>query len=259
MFNDHFKQFTELISPRDVVGLDKIRVGNKNDGGYVVLKELCEKTDHVYSYGIGDDCSFELDFAEKFPNVQSLFLFDPFISKLPADHSKFEMVRTDFADGMKYYSVIDENTLLKVDVEWAEWKTLLDYDIDRLKKFGQVVIELHLVHADAPMGLTPYFTDFYDCILAEVNAPLFEMYHAVLSKLNGTHVCHHIHANNSLPLTHIGGYKIPPLIEMSFVNRRLVHQSEKSKESFPVEGLDFPNKTDRPDILNWWPIRKVCD
>jgi hypothetical protein len=41
---------------------------------------------------------------------------------------------------------------------------------------------------------------------------------------------------------------------VSFVRKDLVENIQETTASFPVEGLDFPNKTDRADIFcpNSW-------
>ena len=41
---------------------DLIRLGQDNDGGYLVEKKSTEKTKNLISFGLADDWSFEKDF-----------------------------------------------------------------------------------------------------------------------------------------------------------------------------------------------------
>jgi len=60
----------------------------------------------------------------------------------------------------------------------------------------------------------------------------------------------HIHVNNSIPCNIVDNELIPPLIEMSLVNKNLIEKPTLSTSHFPIDGLDYPNKTDRPDITH---------
>ena len=88
----------------------------------------------------------------------------------------------------------------------------------------------------------------------QINEGIFIKYCLALEKLNEHFYIFHAHANNSLPLIEVNGYKFPPLMELSFVRKDLVACAMPTIETFPVEGLDYPNKTDRPDIKDWYPI-----
>ena len=129
--------------------LTKIRIGNKCDGGYIVLKELCEETNVVYSFGVEKDVGFELDFVNKFQKAK-VNLFDPTINSLPYDHKKFTFFKCGV--GPKYNTLkniindVEGNLLLKMDIEWDEWKTFLLSDNTILNKFNQLLIEFHIIH-----------------------------------------------------------------------------------------------------------------
>lgn len=249
---NNIKSFLNQFKVYDV-GLTKIRIGNNGDGGYVTLKELCAKTDTVYSFGVGDDVSFELDFVNRFPNVQEIKLCDPTIDKLPLEHPRFEFFKHCIMD----INPVDipKDSLLKVDVEWNEWEAFDElFNANDLNKFSQILIEFHIVHAEPREWLSPYFKGFYQSVFDKINEDLFARYCEVMRRLNEQFYIFHIHANNSLPLINVGGHTFPPLLEVSFVRKDLARAVYSTSEHFPIEGLDFPNKTDRMDILGWWPI-----
>lgn len=250
--------------------LTKIRIGNKGDGGYIALKEICINTPMVYSFGVGNDVGFEFDFVKNFL-PQEVKLFDPTINALPGElpiftFSKYRFdlktlksskIQTELHIVKKEYSEpknIPDDSLLKIDIEGDEWDALLEFDKKTLKKFSQILIEFHIVHVQPREGLSPYFQKFYQENLNKINEDLFGTYYEIIKKLNEQFYAFHVHANNSLSLIKVGGYSLPPLLEVSFIRKDLVDDVQETITNFPVEGLDFPNKTDRQDILNWYPI-----
>lgn len=234
--------------------LTKIRIGNNCDGGYVAAKELCEKTDTVYSFGIGDDISFELHYINMFPNSKKIKLFDHTVDELPITHPKFSFHKQGIGNGYGTPENIFENSLLKMDVEYCEWEAFELFDNNSLKKFSQILVEFHIVHAEMRDHLTPYFQNFYEHALSQINSNLFIKYYHVIKKLNELFYIYHIHANNSLPKISVGGYDFPPLIELSLVRKDLVSDVHETETNFPIDSLDFPNKTDRADIACVYPL-----
>ena len=249
---DNIGQFLRSIVVRDC-GLTKIRIGNANDGGYVCYQELCEISTTVYSAGIGSDIGFEEDWLQHWSKTKFL-LFDPNIDELPRKHNGFTLHKLGLGLKWKPLKKVAPNSTLKMDIEWDEWGALQVFEDEELLKFGQMLIEFHLVHAQTPDNLSPYFSNFYDNVYERVNQDLFGMYLGVMQRLNNWFYVFHIHANNSLPLANADGYYFPPLLELSFVRKDLVKTHKPTKDNFPIQGLDQPNKTNRPDILDYYPL-----
>lgn len=231
----------------------KVRIGNKGDGGYVVLDELCQKAEAMYSLGIGDDVSFECDFVDRYPKYW-ISMFDPTIECLPETRPQFIFHKNDIR-GMNL-STIPDNSILKMDTEFGEWEDLMSLDESVLSKFSQIVVEFHIIDIPNKQGLTPYFTKFYKDRYGILNDALFGTYYRTLEKLNKMFYIYHIHPNNSLPKITVDGCSFPPLLEISFVRRDLVENVRLKKLQHPDtdEGLDYPNKADRPDIVNYLPF-----
>lgn len=245
------KKFLNSIKVYDC-GLTKVRIGNKHDGGYVALKEVCEKTKAIYSFGVGDDIGFEMDFTERFGDVP-VELYDPTVDSILDMPCNFKFHREDAKN--KSTGFVQES-LLKMDVEWDEWSIIEDFNMRELAKFSQILIELHVVPVQGMDGhsYTPYFKGFHKSIEDKLNRRLFASYFEVLEKLKEFFYIFHIHANNSLPKVNVEGIEFPPLIELSLVRKDLVKDVRETDSTFPIEGLDFPNKTDRPDISNVYPF-----
>lgn len=248
---------TEINKVYDVHNYTKKRYGSNCDGGYVLLKEWCDGT--LYSLGVGDDVGFEIDYINRYPRSK-VILIDPTITELPTKHLKFYFY--PHIDGGDYFSQIDpdKNSILKMDIEWDEWKLLTEIDSNTLLKFSQMVIEFHVLHLDCPNDLSTYFRKLHKKAQRIILSSLFEEYARVIEKLNSMFYIFHIHANNSLQKVQIGDVSIPPLLEVSFVRKDLVSMATKTNTKFPVEGLDYPNKLDRRDILKPYPVggEKLC-
>lgn len=244
-------KFLRMIRPYSV-GMRKVRYGSEYDGGYVVLPSVCDQSEYLHSYGVGDDVRFELDFVAN--NTQCLAkLFDPNIMFLPQDHPRFEFC----SGGIGNSNAFPPNTTLKVDVEWNEWQWLEMVHLWDLKNCLQIIIELHLIPVEIPFGLSPYFRAVYGGVYRHINDALFGMYRRGLEKLMKNHYLFHVHPNNSLPQVYIEGLLFPPLLEVSFVRKDIADKcSRKPKEVsldvFPRTTLDRPNKIDRPDIKLRW-------
>jgi len=228
-------------------GLTKIRVGPDHDGGYVVLKEICEQSDALYSYGVGNDVEFEFDLLNKFLNIKNAFLFDPTIDELPKQNGRFAFVKIGIEDSLKF-SKLYQNPMLKIDVEYNEWEALNRIDPLELYSASQIVIEFHLVHCESREGLTKYFNGFYSGVFEKFNEELFSAYLDILRKIKDSFHLVHIHPNNSLAMRKMNGYLVPPLLECTFVNKALINSFIKTEYQGNIQGLDYSNKNDRPDV-----------
>jgi hypothetical protein len=244
--------FLKSIRVYDFPRLTKVRIGNEHDGGYVAFNELCQVTETVYSVGVGNDVGFEKDWVARYPETE-IHLFDPVIKDLPQADKRFYLHR--FGLGLKWEPLKDvaQDSLLKMDIEWHEWPAILKFDEQELLKFTQLLIEFHIVHVEPRQGLTPYFQGFYQEVYDSINQDLFDMYLKVMGKLLNHFWIFHIHANNSLPVIRVNGFNFPPLLEISFVRKDIVVDGYLTKTRFPT-AVDRPNKTDRPDILDFYPF-----
>lgn len=248
------KAFLDSIKVHDVE-LTKIRVGNKNDGGYVALDEICRKTKAIYSYGVGDDIGFEVDFTNTY-GALPVFLNDPTIEANFVDYPDFKFERQGIGEDYPVPKDFIQDSLLKMDVEWHEWNAIERLPESELVKFSQILIELHIipVHGLEEGGYSPYFKGFHISIQDKLNQRLFAGYLEVINKLKKFFYIYHIHANNSLEKIELNGYSFPPLVELSLVRKDLIDVVREDWAEYPIKGLDFPNKTDRPDIQGVYPL-----
>ena len=227
----------ELINPMKVLGKNKIRLGNKYDGGYVLLNDF----DHIkiaYSLGIGNEVSFDKELADK--NID-IFMYDHTIEKLPYENLRFHWKKIGIKgnttiknDNMKTLDEIiienghsiEQNMILKFDLESYEWEVFENLPNNILNLFKYMVGEFHLNDS--------YNINYYD----------------ILKKINNTHQIFHIHCNNCGKIINIKGYRICNLLEISFIKKE-GYQFVNDDSIYPINDLDYKNcnKTDLSYIV----------
>ena len=153
---------------------DLIRLGNDNDGGYLVGKNTISRSNFLVSLGVGDDCSFEKDFLkynkkvniycyDRYPLGKNYFIKEIIKSLIILDFKNvyhFFKVMMDYKYTFKndkvkkrlirYKSltkIINENQLdcdvfLKIDIEGAEYRILTDI-LENQNIFTGIIIEFH--------------------------------------------------------------------------------------------------------------------
>lgn len=150
--------FAEL-QPIALANCQLERFGEPNDGGYLMCSNLLENVEAGYSYGIAGYDKWGCDIATKL-GVR-LHQYDCFDTRQPqcagqtifhaecvADRGKTEAGR--IFDTMAAQIAKNGDTAkrlaLKMDVEGAEWDSLLYASDETLQQIDQLAIEFHLVH-----------------------------------------------------------------------------------------------------------------
>lgn len=229
----------KLLTPYGCSNLK--RYGANYDGGYVLLSNLLEASSSVYSYGVGDNIAL-ISFDQHMTTLnKSVYMYDASIdgSWIIASLMRFKKENVDSNNIYKHIvennHQDDHNMVLKMDIEGAEYDTLLNCNEIIFKHFNQIAIEVH----DVLM--------FSDC------KPYNETKHKQISlfnRLNQYYYLVHIHGNNNC-LKMING--IADTLELLYIRKDKIENPEISKNKCPVYGLDFPNNPQREDInMNWW-------
>jgi hypothetical protein len=212
-----------LLTPRNI-GHEKIRIGPKHDGGYVISKTCLDQTSAVYSLGIGDEVGFDIDIADRGLTV---YQYDGTISGTPHPHNNFKfkslmMSSQTLAEELTANGHIDRKDLmLKMDIEGAEYELLYHLDWQLLDCFNQIVLELHHVTNFAMSG-------------------------TMLQKFCTQFIPIHVHANNN-DYRSVDG--VPNMLELTFVNTNML----VTADSCPMPGLDYRNFDNFHEFyLDWW-------
>ena len=85
IITNHNNNLFNLLGSMEVLGYNKIRIGRKNDGGYIFLNDF-KNIKIAYSFGINNEISFEKELADK--NID-VYMYDHSINQLPFENSKF--------------------------------------------------------------------------------------------------------------------------------------------------------------------------
>ena len=222
----------QAIRPHDAAGVQKVRLGPYKDGGYVMLEPGRDGV--AYSLGISTYSPWDMEMAERGFKVHQ---YDASIASTPTPHPNiifhpyFIMDRDVLPDNAR--RLLPEltangdwnqnNMILQIDVEGAEWEIFAAMGERALKKFRQIIVEFH--------GLA------------------FDMRKlAILEKLRATHTPVHAHYNNyGQRFQYVNNFIYQPhLLEISYA-RNDDYIFTPCNNYFPTP-LDAKNVQDKPDI-----------
>jgi hypothetical protein len=219
----------------------KIRLGNEWDGGYVLPELIVENSCSLFSYGVGTDISFEVNYS-LLTNKKS-FLYDYtidsihiptqlekniFFKKEGLSYEKKDLMDTFFSHYEQ--NKIDGQVLLKMDIEEAEFDFFLNSDLKRISELTTgIVVEFH------PFNKQKNLDDFFE----------------IVKRLNEFYLHSHFHGNNYAGFLEYEEYgekfNLPHAIEMAFTNKKLVKDYSLDMGDYPDKKLDRPNRLDLPD------------
>jgi len=221
----------------------KFRCGCEQDGGYVVadLANLLSSTeaspyDCYISAGVSTEESFSRDFIERYQMTEyNSFAFDGTIHAYPYDYTnKIAFIRKnigalndDAHTNLSYLMEKYGRIFLKMDIEGGEFPWLMSLNTDHLRRFRQIILEVHGV-----------FTDEYEC--------MYQDKLACYKKLADTHYLVHVHGNNYSYMSH----GVPLVMELTYVNKELFDVPPPlNTTAFPIHGIDFPNNPRAKDMV----------
>ena len=141
----------QALRPLDP-GVELVRIGPERDGGYLVPDDL-EGIRHVFSPGVSNESGFEAELADRGMQV---FLADHSVDAPAVNHPRFvfdrrfvgcltddRYITLDDWHAAKLGTDTDAELLLQMDIEGAEYETLLAASPRLLGRFRIMVIELH--------------------------------------------------------------------------------------------------------------------
>lgn len=248
-FSPTISKLAKELTPLDISGSNKIRIGTENDGGYVVTPEAFLNSEIMMSYGIDRDITFEMQTienyklkvyafdggvkAEDFETHPNLSIFEECIGNdefLYSQQESSNKVRS-YEQQLKAVNASNKKVFLKMDIEGAEYEAIESIKDELLKNIQGIVIELHGIK----------FIKNHKKILK------------LIKKLNQYFIIYHVHGNNfARNLRFFPNKTLPHAIELSLINKDLVDSHSVSKEVYPTK-LDMPNHDIRPELkFRYW-------
>lgn len=226
------KSLTELLIPFKT-NLTKKRIGKEGDGGYILLQEIFNDCDTVYSYGIDDSENSDSFDAECANYNKTVFMFDGTIEREQSKNPRLVFRKENVTAGNLHShlsinnNINKKNMILKMDIEGHEYP-VIEKNIKLINDcFSMMCIEFH--------GLN------------NPNYCNYENKNHVLELILEYYDIFHMHANNWVAKK----FDVPNVMEISFVRKGIC--LNELDDAYPVDGLDFANCKDRDDyILDWW-------
>ena len=133
------------------------RYGSKNDGGYLMCENLIQNLGAAYSYGVGPNDEWGCDVSTRYKVTTHQYdCFDP--ARPTCSTGKFDFHNECLADraerswGRDYDSLTNQiarngdtgkRLIVKIDIEGAEWDSIMATPDEVLNTFDQMPMELH--------------------------------------------------------------------------------------------------------------------
>ena len=258
-----------------------IRLGNKNDGGYVLPEDLIKDSDGLVSFGYGYDPAFEYDYIKI--TKKKVFIYDyscstyhltklflKYLKRFLTFRKKLEDVAYHFKN-LKNHLIFNNNKFINYEKKKIVSKTstdpnvfisshsageipLLKTEISVDKVFEKIDFRKAIFKCD--IEGTEYFIiddimkyqDRIDVITIEfhwVDKNLKEFTESVKKILKHFSIVH-IHGNNHNGL--VENVNLPEVPEITFVNNKFIND-KKYLLNFPIQGLDNPNNPTAEDLF----------
>lgn len=218
-----------LISPKQVFGKKRILIGEKRDGGYVLLDDF-KNIKIAYSFGIEKNVIFDKALADKGIDI---YMYDHTIKFLPYKNPKFHWKKIGLCGknnnnpNMKTLEELiadnghinEKDMILKIDIEHWEWESIIDLKEETLNKFKYIAIEYH-------------FKD--EKVYSNTN-----IYYKVLKKISKTHQSFYARCNgNKSKKVNFGNNRICHILEVSYIIKK-DNIFIKDESVYPIYEFDY--------------------
>jgi hypothetical protein len=218
-------------------------LGSDSDGGYLIPNDL-KDIQACFSPGVDKIASFEADLLRfGIPSHLADLSVDEvpqgvqaasFLKKFVGANNSEEFITLESWIKENYEIEKSGDFILQMDIEGAEYQTILSTPDYILNKFRIIVIEIH----DIETWAQQHFLNIVE---------------AVVDKLLNNFIVVHNHPNNAMGIVNLNGFNSPRLMEITLIRKDRVARQEGFSELPHI--LDKANLRDRPDITfpeEWW-------
>jgi hypothetical protein len=218
-----------LILPKEVIGKNRILLGEKTDGCYVLLDDF-ENIKYAYSFGISTNIQFDKALADRGIDV---FMYDHTIDSLPYQNPKFHWKKIGLCGiGKQYQNMTnleeliaenghrkEKNMILKIDIEHWEYESIIGLKEDTLNQFKYILIEYHF------KGETEFKND--------------NLYYNVIKKISKTHQSYYARCNGDRDyIAYFGNNRICHILEVCYIIKK-DNTFKKDEAIYPIYEFDY--------------------
>tara|TARA_B100000989_G_C19441128_1_gene427365 strand:- start:153 stop:956 length:804 start_codon:yes stop_codon:yes gene_type:complete len=225
--------FISLFKVKIPSNIKLIRIGSKNDGGYLV-PDVLDKIDHCFSAGIGSNVEFEKSLLKY--QIKS-YGADNSINNIPEEVDGYSFLKKNIdilndESNITFEKWVNDqnlnnNLIGQIDIEGGEYNLILNTPNKIFQKFKVLIFEFHNIQK-----ISDNIT--------------YEFYSSSIKKLlENFNVCH-IHINNAEKFTTIRNINVPHLLEVTFL-RKDFYDKKFNKVQLP-HLLDKKNVPNNPEI-----------
>jgi len=237
--------YKELYGSVIEPGKPLIRLGAKNDGGYLLPDDLSE-IQSCFSPGVAQTADFEMEIANNYGIP--VFMCDHTVEASPLTHPLLHFQKTGIGYGQNagplMHSMSDwvqgckipdsAELLIQMDIEGAEYDFFLFEKEQFFSRCRYIILEMHYLH----QMLQPlYFENRLVPFIKQIKRH-FDLIH--------------IHPNNHTVFIEFAGLKITSCFELTLARKNLstkqTSQTENQLDKYPRHPLDAPNMPDKPEV-----------
>lgn len=253
----------ELSYLKPVIVNDLVRIGNKNDGGYVLPKSSLDKIDLLITFGLSIEWSFEEELIQIKPTLNinaydytvklklfiwhfmvSVYRFLNFRGSLKDILSKlflYKKYKDFFSHNCRHFkNRISETKNKSYDIQIPDIFNTLKEDSKLILKMDIEGDEYKVID-----DILLYQKNIYVLLIEFHNTDKKrDIFEKNIKKIQENFNIVHVHGNNYGKISHDG---LPETLEISFLNKASFQFSELKRDTLPIEGLDFPNNPEKAD------------
>lgn len=242
-----------------------VRLGCKQDGGYVISKSSLENCSFLLSFGMAENWSFEEDFV-KYNSSNEVHIYDHtvninfFLVRLYKSVKRIFYFKSNLKNIIK--KILDiKNYLYLKNIKIIHFKERVgkknlsnSSDIkkifSRIQKNSKIILKIDIEGDEFEiLEELNSLSKLIHTLVIEFHYldKKREKFEKIIKKINDNFFIIHLHGNNDTDYCEDG---LPKTLEISFINKKyLFNAKKKIKCKLPIKNIDFPNIVHKKEII----------
>lgn len=242
-----------------------VRLGCKQDGGYVVSRKSLESCNFLLSFGMAENWSFEEDFI-KYNNFNKVHIYDHtvninfFLIRLYKSIKRIFYFKSNFRNiiqkilDIKNYLYLKKINIFHFKEKVSNTNSYNDSNIkkifSRINEHNKIMLKIDIEGDEFEiLEELNNLSGLIHTLIVEFHYldKKREKFEKIINKINDNFIIVHLHGNNDTDYCKDG---LPKTLEITFINKKNVLNVEKKLQcKFPIKDLDFPNITYKEELV----------